>query len=92
MKYFDPTGVKKHNETRSPHPLMISLAGKAVGILSNVWPSYEDMIVRFREQLIEKYKVSKIHYYPIPRTFSAPDELLEKVVNECDVAIVGLGN
>lgn len=92
MKYFDPTGVKKYTETKSSHPLMTTLAGKAVGILSNVWPSYESMIVRFREQLAGKYKVSEIFYYPIPRTFSAPDELLDKVVRECDVAIVGLGN
>ena len=93
MRICDPTGsLPPKNNPGDALRLQGGLAGKTVGILSNVWPSYEGMIERFREQLVEKYKVSSIFYYPIPRTFSAPEELLEKVIKECDVAIVGLGN
>lgn len=92
MKILDPTGAAKANEEKKSSRIAGGLTGKVVGILSNVWPSYEDMIVRFREQLVEKHQVAKINYYEIPRTRAAPDELLDKVAAECDAAIVGLGN
>ena len=92
MKILDPSGIiGKDREKKSPF-MVSSLAGKVVGILSNVWPSYEIMVVRFREQLIDKYQVAKTIYYEIPRIRAAPDTLFEKVVRECDAAIVGLGN
>ena len=92
MKICDPTGYTGRKRDRQAPLVMGGLAGKTVGILSNVWPSYEGMIVRFREQLVEQHQVSRINYYEIPRTRTASDELFEKVVAECDAAIVGLGN
>lgn len=93
MKFFDPTGgTRRDKEKESTYPIVSSLAGKVVGILSNEWPSFDSMSIRFQEQLVAKHKVSKIIDYKIPRSCAAPDALLEKVVAECDAAIVGLGN
>ena len=93
MKICDPTGVtSKKRDCHASSPSMGGLAGKTVGILSNLWPSYEGMIVRFREQLVDEHQVSRVNYYEIPRTRAASDELLQRVASECDAAIVGLGN
>lgn len=92
MKYVDPTSHKANKEKTSSPLVVSTLAGKTVGMLSNDWPSYEQMIVRFRERLVERHKVSRILCYRIPRISPAPDELLEKVAGECDAVVVGLGN
>jgi hypothetical protein len=91
MKVYDPTGVVP---TKGAGAALVigSLSGKTVGILSNVWPSFETMIGRFRERLTDQHQVANINYYEIPRTRAATDELLDKVASECDAAIVGLGN
>jgi hypothetical protein len=92
MKICDPTGVTGKKRDDHAPLVMGGLAGKTVGILSNLWPSYEGMIVRFREQLLDQHRVSRVNYYEIPRTRAASDELLRRVASECDAAIVGLGN
>lgn len=93
MKYLDPTGVIANNGgTATSVAVVRSLSGKTVGVLSNLWPSFERMIVRFREQLSEKHKVARIICYEIPRNPAAPDALLDKIATECDAVIVGLAN
>ncbi len=92
MKIYDPTGVSVKSKTQDATVAKRSLAGKCVGILSNLWPSYEHMVGVFRRQLTDVHKAAQINYYEIPRTRAAPAELLDRVAAECDVAIVGLGN
>ena len=94
MKIYDPTGFSAKNQNREHDVALVlgSLAGKTLGILSNLWPSYETMVVQFRQQLVNEHRVSRVNYYEIPRTRAASDELLQRVASECDAAIVGLGN
>ena len=92
MKFYDPTVVKRRRNTTSFRPSLTSLEGKVVGILSNGWASFEDMIARFQERLQARYKVAKVNYYATPRVQPLPDSLVERIAAECEVAIVGLGN
>ena len=92
MKYLDPTGVIARKSSATAITAVHDLSGKTVGILSNLWPSFEKMIGRFRDQLTEKHHVARIIRYEIPRNPAEPDALLDKIAAECDAAIVGLAN
>ena len=91
MWFLDPTGARVDVKAPAAGNERV-LSGKTVALLSNRWPSYETMIARFGERLRQQQTVANVIYYEIPRTRAAPDALFDKVVAECDFAIVGLGN
>lgn len=90
MQYLDP---------RNPNPgkkLLVptvgDLKGKTLGYLNNGWISMAKIGRRIEGQLRARYGVSQVIFYDVPRSTELPPGLLDKVVRECQAAIVGMAN
>ena len=68
------------------------IEGKTIGVIDDGL-SGSDYFMKGIQGLIEKtYPGSKAVYYPKPiLSRPSPKEMLEKVANECDAVIVGIG-
>jgi len=90
VQYLDP---------RSPNlsktlcvPAAGDLKGKTLGFLNNGWLSMAKIGKYIEGPLKAKYGVARVLYYDLPRSMEPPAGLLEKVADECHMAIVGMAN
>lgn len=91
LTILDPVGVPR--ETSGTKALVIpALAGCTIGILTNRWKSMDRMAERMAARLKEGYGAAAVPVYGIPINGAMSDEVREKVISECDAAIVGLAN
>lgn len=73
-------------------PVIASLAGGTIGILSNHWKSMDRMATRMRTRLMQQYQLSDVRFYDIPINGAMSDAVRAAAIDECDAAIVGLAN
>ncbi|HSN40591.1 MAG TPA: hypothetical protein VLT92_10390 [Burkholderiales bacterium] len=90
MHYLDP---------RSPNlskklfvPAAGELKGKTLGFLNNGWLSMAKIGRHIEGPLKAKYGLARVLYYDVPRSMAPPAGFLEKVADECQMAIVGMAN
>jgi hypothetical protein len=67
-------------------------ANATMAILTNRWKSMDRMAERMASQLMEVHGVATVPVYGIPINGAMSDEVRERVIRECDAAIVGLAN
>ena len=90
MQYLDPRNPHQHKKLSVP--TVSDLRGKTLGYLNNGWISMGKIGRRIEGELKAKYGVSRVIFYDVPRSTEPPPGLLDKVVRECQVAIVGMAN
>ncbi|MBI3127792.1 MAG: hypothetical protein HYZ11_09330 [Candidatus Tectomicrobia bacterium] len=91
LGFVDPTaGGSKKSVPKAPRPA--ALSGKVVGLLDNTKEQADIILQTLGDLLRERYDVSKVvmrrkEHYSKP----APDDLIEDMAKEVDVAIAALG-
>lgn len=73
-------------------PAVGELKGKTIGFLTNGWSSYNAMGARIEQVFRDRFGIREMRTYPIPTSCAPPKELLERVADECDAAVVGMAN
>ncbi len=73
-------------------PRLESLEDKVVGIVSNGWNCMRVIAEQYSKSLTLKYKLGGVAVYETPATMAMAPELVERIRNECDAVIVGIGN
>jgi len=70
-----------------------SLAGTTVGIVWNSKPNGDALFEEFVARTSETQRIAEVRYYRKPNAANGADpELLRQVVEECDAALVALGD
>ncbi len=87
---LDPTlEVETTRRERAPRPQEFH----TIGLLNNGKPNSDKLLKKVAAMLETRYPGVQINYYRKPGAYrSAPNALLDKIVEECDVAIVGIGD
>lgn len=92
IKILDPTAPLEAEETGLA-PRMAGLGGKALGIHSDTWRSFDVMAGHFEEIAKEKYEIREVMRTINPNMSSpAPQDTFNMLVAKSDAAIVGLGH
>jgi hypothetical protein len=90
MKILNPAGVPRSSAERAL-PTMASLAGRRLAVLNNRWKSMDRIAARIAMRAQERHGASGVEVLAIPINGAMP-ESVERSVQECDAAIVGLAN
>ena len=90
MQYLDPRSPNPAKQLAVP--AVSGLKGKTLGYLNNGWTSMAKIGKHIEGPLKSRYGVSQVIHYDVPRSMAPPEGLLEKVANECQLAIVGMAN
>jgi hypothetical protein len=87
---LDPTlEVEAARVERAPRPAQFS----TIGLLDNGKPNSDKVLKQVAEMLAAQHPGVKINYYRKPGAYRpAPAALLDQVVAECDIALVGIGD
>lgn len=87
---LDPTlEVETTRRERAPRPS----AFHTVGLLDNGKPNSDKLLKKVAAMFETRYSGVQINYYRKPGAYRpAPNALLDRVAEECDVAIVGIGD
>ena len=87
---LDPTlEVETTRRERAPRPA----AFHTIGLLDNGKPNSDKLLKKVAAMLETRYPGVQINYYRKLGAYRpAPDVLLDQVVAECDVVIVGIGD
>ena len=90
MIVLDPTlEVETQRRERAPRPAEIH----TVGLLDNGKNNSDKVLKKVGQMLEAQHPGVHINYYRKPGAYRpAQDALLDQVVAECDVAIVGIGD
>lgn len=91
MKILNPVAAPPQQQQREL-PYVRSLSGLKVAVLSNHWTSMDRMTQRFSVRAREKYSASGVELFDIPINGAMAEAVEQRVLRECDVAIVGLAN
>lgn len=91
MKILNPAGSPRPS-AHAAMPTVASLAGRRLAILSNHWKSMDRIASRICALAGDRFAVSGVRTYDIPINGAMPDAVERAVLQECDVAIVGLAN
>ena len=73
-------------------PAVGDLAGKTIALLDNGWSSFAKIVARMDDALRRRYGVAAVRVHRISASSAVPPELVDRIVAECDAAIVGLAN
>ena len=73
-------------------PLLESIRGRRVGILTNHWKSMDRMAQRMVDRLQQGYAASQVTLYDIPINGAMAESVKQRVIAECNAVIVGLAN
>ncbi len=86
--------VVRQTKKATPAPVLryTDLAGKRVAFLNQGKPRFSDMFTQMGVALKEEHGVRETFEVPIPVDTPAPKELLDRIVQQADVVIVGFGN
>jgi hypothetical protein len=90
IEYLDP--VSPNTDKKLFVPAVGELKGKTIGFLTNGWSSYNAMGARIEQVFRERFGISEMRTYSIPTSCAPPAGLLERVIDECDAAVVGMAN
>ena len=92
VKILDPT-ARPSAEDAGLAPRVSSLGGHALGIVSNVWRSFDVIAGYFEEIAGDKYEVREVMRTMNPDLSSPiPEDTLNALVPRADSAIVGMGH
>lgn len=87
-----PAPVTEVEERHAALPTLAGLAGKTVVFLDNGWKSFGKMTAAMERTLRERFGVADVRRQYISSSTPMPDSVFERVVNESDLAIVGMAN
>jgi hypothetical protein len=87
---LDPTlEVETTHRERAPRPQHFH----TIGLLDNGKPNSDKLLKKVAAMLESRYPGVQINYYRKPGAYRpAPNALLDRVAEECAVAIVGIGD
>ena len=87
---LDPTlEVETTRRERAPRPQQF----QTIGLLDNGKPNSDKLLKKVAAMLESRYPGVRINYYRKPGAYRpTPNALLDRVVAECDVALVGIGD
>lgn len=87
---LDPTlEVETTRQERAPRPATFH----TIGLLDNGKPNSDRLLKKVAAMLETRYPDVQINYYRKPGAYRpASNALLDQVADECDVAIVGIGD
>ena len=87
---LDPTlEVETTRRERAPRQQQFH----TIGLLDNGKPNSDSLLKKVAAMLEARYPGVQINYYRKPGAYRpAPGALLDRVAEECDVAIVGIGD
>ena len=87
---LDPTlEVETTRKERAPRPATF----QTIGLLDNGKPNSDKLLKKVAFMLETRYPGLQINYYRKPGAYRpAPSKLLDRIVEECDVTIVGIGD
>jgi hypothetical protein len=88
---LDPVAAARDNSGASA-PLVASVTGLTVGILTNHWKSMDRMAARMAARLKERHGALDVRLYDIPINGAMKESVKHAVITECQAAIVGLAN
>ena len=69
-----------------------TLEGLTVAVLTNKWVSMDLIAMRLSERLKAEHKVADVLIEPVPLNGGAPAEVLARVLERADLAVVGMAN
>ena len=92
MILLNPEGSSQEgHEALAPRPG--TLKGKTLGLLSNSKLNADAVLYAIGELLSERYGVESVVHHTKPSfSLPAPEETFEKMVEECDVVLSGVGD
>ena len=90
LEYLDPSIPNR--DRKLVVPTIDNLRGKRVAFVNNGWRSFTRIGERLESRLKASYGIAAMHSYSIPTAGAPEPGLFDRVVNECDVAVVGLAN
>jgi hypothetical protein len=91
MKILNPVSAPA-GAGPTARPVVPSLEGMRVGILTNHWRSMDRMAQRMRLELQRKHRTLSVTTYDIPINGAMTATTERAVLEECDAAIIGLAN
>ncbi|MFD2415191.1 UGSC family (seleno)protein [Amycolatopsis pigmentata] len=89
---FDPTRAPTTAAGAQVARPLAALAGKRIALVKNAWPSWHSMADRLTALLAGKYPEITFEHYVVPNGSAAAPELLRRIADETDAAVVGLAN
>lgn len=89
---FDPTRVPTTTAGAQVARPLAGLAGKRIALVKNAWPSWHAMADHLATLLAEKYPDVAFEHYVVPNGSAAAPDLLRRIADETDAAVVGLAN
>jgi hypothetical protein len=90
IEYLDPTSHKASGDLSVP--AISDLKDKVVGFLNNGWSSFGKIGAHMESVLLAKHGIREMRTYAIPSAGPPAKGLLDRVAEECDVAVVGMAN
>ena len=97
MVFFDPTKGSANRAAKQPKQLaprrFRTLDGVRLGLLSNSKINADNILLAIGDLLAERYALKSI-VHEVKANFSlpAPNEIIDRVVAQADVAIAGVGD
>lgn len=88
---LDPVAAARDN-TNSITPLIPTVEGATVGILTNHWKSMDRMAARMAMRLKDRHNAAEVRLYDIPINGPMKESVKASVIAECRAVIVGLAN
>ncbi len=92
MILLNPEGTS--DEGRAPMANRTgTLDGKTLGLLSNSKLNADAVLYAIGDLLSERYQIKEIVHLAKPNfSLPAPDATIDKIVEECDVVLAGVGD
>jgi hypothetical protein len=90
LEYLEPT--TPNNAKGLFVPAVRDLSGKTIAFLDNGWSSFARIGARMNDVLRERFGIAELRTYPISSSAAVPTDLLDRIVRECDAAVVGMAN
>ena len=91
MQILDPVAPSPAEMSGMP-ARRASLAGLTVAVLTNKWVSMDVISNRLAERLKAEYQVAEVMIEPVPLNGGAPADVLARVLERADLAVVGMAN
>lgn len=90
LQYLNPTSPNL--EKKLFVPAVGAIKGKRIAFVNNGWLSFTKIGARMAEVLKARHGIADMPSYHILSSGPPAPGLLDRVVDECDAAIVGLAN
>ena len=89
---FDPTAPRQ-KEVQPLQRSLGALAGSVVGFIDNAKPNFNYLVDDLAELLVSRYGIREvIKRRKRSASLPAPDEMLNELVEHCDLVITGSGD